>query len=100
MWTDIAVLQPKSSYKKGRPDWLFQGEVSPVRLDISDIDLSFPLMVLAFNDEEDYTKAIPVDVLEVKDRNEKIHLALSSGHYNIILSDTEQKAKKFELSVK
>jgi hypothetical protein len=57
-------------------------------------------MVLAFNDEEDYTKAIPVDVLEVKNQNEKIRLALSPGHYNIILSDTEQKAKKFELSVK
>ncbi|MBZ9629706.1 hypothetical protein LB465_02860 [Salegentibacter sp. LM13S] len=98
-WTDIAVIQPKTSYEKGRPGWLLEGKAKPVALDIADTDLSFPLMVLAFNKEEGYKRAIPVDIIEVKKREEEMYLALDPGEYIIVLANTEDKARKYELEV-
>ncbi|PKD19977.1 hypothetical protein APR41_14955 [Salegentibacter salinarum] len=95
-WTDIAIVQPKTSYDKGRPGWLFEGKAKPVAPAIADIDLSFPLMVLAFKKEEDYQRAIPVDIIEVKNRQEEMYLALDPGEYIIVLANTEEKQENMK----
>lgn len=100
MWTDIAILQPLTEFKNKRPGWIFDKEREKVKLELSDIDIQFPIMILAFNKDEDYSKAIPVDIMEIKKPNKTFYLSLKPGDYKIIATNKKQEARKFEIKVK
>ena len=100
MWTDIAILQPATEFINNRPSWIFDKERKKVKLELSDIDIQFPIMVLAFKKDEDYSKAIPVDIIEIKKPNKAVYLSLNPGAYTIIATNKKQESRKFKIQVK
>lgn len=99
-WADIAVLHPLSSYTAERPDWLFENGSKKVNLTLSDLDIEFPVMVLAFKKGEMISEAVPVDILEVADKNTPTLLALPKGRYEVVIANRKEEARKLALEVK
>ncbi len=98
-WTDIAVFHPNTEYINNRPNWLFENGNKSVYIKLEDIEIEFPIMVLAFKKGEDINKAIPVDLIEVKTKTENCNLGLKKGIYEIVLTNGKQSLK-FEQKVK
>jgi hypothetical protein len=86
-WTDIAVLHPETSYMDHRPSWLFSNDNEKVLVEIPKINLELPIMLMAFKKGEDINKAVPVDIVEMIDKNQKYSLALPVGSYELIYTD-------------
>jgi hypothetical protein len=99
-YTDMAVFHPITSYLYGRPNWLFDSENKEITIDLKDVNISFPVMVLAYFKDEDINTAIPTDIIEIQNKNDVGHLALKSGTYVIVVTNKMQKALKFVLKVK
>lgn len=57
-------------------------------------------MVLAYKKGEDINIAIPMDIIEVKDKRNLGFLALKTGKYDIVAANQKGDALKFELKVK
>ncbi len=79
---DVEVIHPRTKYKEGRPDWLYEnGRRVSYKVDISDLDLDFPILVKAFvPGEED---GVAVDAIELKNNYDKKVLVLAPGHYKV-----------------
>ncbi len=97
-YTDIAVFHPNTTYIDHRPNWLFDYGNKNVPINLSEVSIEFPVMVLAFNKVEDIDLAVPVDITEVQNRTESCHLGLKEGTYNIVITNGK-KSVKFEKSV-
>jgi hypothetical protein len=98
-WTDIAVFHPSTSYLEGRPHWLFKNGVQKVPIPISELNLEFPVFVMAYVKGEDVNTAVPTDLTEIEDIEEKAVLALNSGTYNIVVTNKQGDSRKFEIAV-
>ncbi|SMG52458.1 hypothetical protein SAMN05661096_03930 [Marivirga sericea] len=98
-WTDVAILHPNTQYLDGRPDWLFENGNKNVSVDLNDIPIEFPVMVLAYKKGEDINAAVPIDIVEVEKSTEKCHLALKRGDYEIVVTN-KTESYKFEREVK
>ena len=100
-WTDIAVIHPTTKYIDRRPHWLFSNDTQKVSIDLDDIDIDieFPVMVLAYKKGEDIGIAVPVDIVEVKNKNEVCTLGLKKGRYDIVVTN-KKESLKFEQKVK
>ncbi len=94
-WADIAVLHPNTEYVNDRPNWLFENGNKNISVELSDIPIEFPVMVLAFKKGEDINKAVPIDIMEVENKKENAHLALEKGAYEIVVTN-KVKSFKFE----
>lgn len=84
---DIAVLHKNTNYIHEKPDWLFTEGNKKVEVSIKNIPLKFPIMILAYPIKEDFKNAIPVDITEVKSKNDKCILALKKGEYKIVATN-------------
>lgn len=62
-------------------------------VDLTEFKSMFPVMVMAFKEGEDINQAVPVDILEVKEENDKAFLALPKGIYNVIVTNKKQSFK-------
>lgn len=89
-YTDIAVIHPTTQYTENRPNWLFNEGTLKQEIDLTGFGSMFPVFVLAFKEGEDIHEAVPVDITEVKNENQKAHLALSRGHYQIVITNKER----------
>ncbi len=98
-WRDISLFHPNTNYINGRPDWLFQNGNKNVSIEFTNIDIEFPVMVLAFKKGEDIKIAIPVDITEVTSNIEECHLGLKIGGYTIVVTNGNESLK-FEQNVK
>ncbi len=98
-WTDIAIFHPKTDYIDGRPNWLFENGNENVSIALADIQIEFPVMVLAYKKGENVNLAVPVDITEVQNRSENCHFGLKKGLYDIVVTNGkvtvifEQKVK-------
>lgn len=99
-WSDIAVFQPQINYVKGRPDWLLINNRKLVEIDLSDLKINFPVMVMAFKMGENINKAVPTDIIEVENINDNSPLVLKEGTYTIVVTNIKNNALKFEKVVK
>lgn len=97
-WTDIVVFHPNTTYINDRPSWLFKNGNKNVTVSLEDINVEFPVMVLAFKMGEDINTAIPIDITEVQNKKENCHLGLKKGDYEIIVTNGNQSFK-FQESV-
>ncbi len=86
-WTDIAVFHSNTHYELNRPHWLFTNQNQKVHIELTGVDLYYPLMVMAFEAGEDINQAVPVDLYEVSDSENKCALGLKKGDYNIVITD-------------
>lgn len=98
-YTDIAVFHPNTKYIDNRPNWIFENGNKNVLISINDIKLEFPVLVLAFNKGENINTAVPIDLTEIKNREESCHLGLKKGIYNIVITNGKESVT-FEQSVK
>jgi len=99
-WTDIAVFHPNTIYIDDRPNWLFKNGNKNIIVELKEIDILFPVMVLAFKKGENINNAVPIDIYEVKNKSINPHLALPKGKYEIVVVNKGNDAQKFELEVK
>lgn len=97
-WSDIAVFHPNTEYIDNRPNWLFENGNKNVSISLTDIQIQFPVMVLAFKKGEDINLAVPVDITEVKNQAENCNLGLEKGIYNIVITNGKASVK-FEQNV-
>jgi len=93
---DACVYHPRTIYKHGRPDWVFANGRQPIFLRGA-VTLPFPCMVFVYHDGEDYSKAVPADIVELKNEDDANHkaLALGKGDYYIIIRDTHNQTQVF-----
>jgi len=98
-WTDIAVFHPNTEYIDDRPNWLFENGNKNVSISLSDIQIEFPVMILAFKKGEDVNLAVPVDIKELENQTENCNLGLEKGAYEIVVTNGKQSFK-FEQKVK
>lgn len=97
-WSDIAVFHPNTLYIDNRPNWLFENGNKNVSISLTDIQIQFPVMVLAFKKGEDINLAVPVDITEVKNGAGNCNLGLETGIYNIVITNGKDSVK-FEQNV-
>lgn len=83
MSVDVNVYHPRTTYRAGRPDWVFTASRKPVAISQA-ITTEFPCLVLAYAAEEDKTQAVPVDIVELRGPQDKKALALGKGKYTIV----------------
>lgn len=92
-WCDIAVFHPNTDYLENRPDWIFDYPNQKTKIDLSDIRISFPVLILAFKKGEDITKAVPFDIHEVYNKAEDCFMGLKSGDYTIVVMNRTESVK-------
>jgi len=98
-YTDIAVFHPNTEYVDNRPQWLFKNDNEKVSINLTDIEIEYPVMVLAFKQGEDINLAVPIDLTEVENKIENCTLALKKGNYEIVVTNGKESFK-FERRVK
>ncbi|QXP60841.1 hypothetical protein [Olleya sp. HaHaR_3_96] len=98
-WADIAIFHPKTTYIDNRPNWLFNNENKHVSVPLFDIEIDYPIMILAFKKGDDIQTAIPIDIAEVESKTKKSTLALQKGVHTIVVTNGNQSFK-FEHDVK
>ena len=98
-YTDVAIFYPKTKLKDDRPEWIFGDGVKNVKIDLSLLDMNYPLMVLAFKANENPSNAVPLDILEIDETGIPCILALKRGRYSIVVYSKSEEAKKFALTV-
>ncbi len=98
-WTDIAVFHPNTEYLDSRPNWLFENGNENISITLTNIQIEFPVMVLAFKKGEDINLAVPIDITEVENKTENCNLGLKKGTYEIVITNGKQSIK-FEQKVK
>ena len=82
-----------------RPNWLFENGNKNVSISLTDIQIDFPIMVLAFKKGEDINLAVPIDITEVESKKDNCNLGLKKGVYEIVVTN-EKQSFKFEQKVK
>lgn len=97
-WTDIAIFHPNTQYIDNRPNWLFTNGNKNVSIQLTDIDIEYPVMVLAFKKGEYIHQAVPMDIVEISQKTDKCTLGLKQGVYEIIVTN-KKDSFKFEQTI-
>ena len=84
-WSDIAVLHPNTNFKNDKAIWI----KNQVEIDLTNLELNYPIMALAYLKNEDINTAIPADIIELQNKQDSISLHLEKGQYNIVITDSE-----------
>lgn len=94
---DLQIIHPKTHYRKGRPNWLFENESVLYELPFDSIQIKTPFFLAAYRPtREDGT---PVDIVEIKHRFTRLPLVLLPGDYKIKLFNRKE-SKSFDLTSK
>ena len=99
-WTDISLFHPNTQYINERPNWLFKNNNKGVKINLNNIDILFPVMILAYKKGENINTAIPMDIIEIENKNKLAFLSLKKGDYEIVVVNQIENARKFNLNVK
>ena len=89
-WFDRYVFHPRSTYRYGRPDYVYTFGRRPVLLDLSNVGVAGPYLIQAYRTGDDITSAVPRDVVEMKAPEERA-LALSPGDYTLLLTTPDRE---------
>jgi hypothetical protein len=99
---DAEVFHPRTNYVKGRPSWIMlpgRNYVSVNKNANIDVRIDFPFVIQAFSAEEDPSRAVPVDCIEVQNKDQDVALILNPGKYLLRLYNETQK-QEINFSVK
>ena len=95
---DIEVFHPRTTYINKRPDWLYMnGQRKAFNLDEKYLILGYPILVFAYYADENTDEAIPIDVFEIKSKDDIKPLVLPQGRFNIIFKNKENKIVKYQI---
>ncbi|MGE0568119.1 MAG: hypothetical protein AB7O73_09235 [Bacteroidia bacterium] len=98
---DAEVYHPKTNWKFGRPQWVFENGRTPYFIR-NKINLKFPCLVFAFikRERKQSKKAIPFDIIELKSATENKALSLKKGEkYTIDYMDVNFQEQTFDIQV-
>lgn len=98
-WADIAVFHPKTDYLNGRPSWLFSKESSLLHSKFKELEMTFPIMVLAYKKGEDINTSVPVDIIEVTTKEEIKNLILTEGAYTIVYTNKDGDSWRHDVKI-
>lgn len=96
-WFDRYVFHPRTTYRHGRPDYVYTFGQVPVYVDCEQLGADGPFLLQAYAAEDDLTKAVPRDVVETS-ADEARALALLPGKYQLLV--TLPDGAQFVASVK
>lgn len=97
---DINVYFPPTKYIFGRPDWLFKStKKRVVTIPFYKVNLNFPYIVYAYLEGENEKIATPIDVIEIKNSQDKKALALEEGTYTLKIQSISGKIQHLNLTV-
>lgn len=99
-WFDIMIFHPKTKMVHNRPDWILRNDKMKVNIDVKEIEIGKPFLAMAFKENEDYRKSVPVDIVEVEDNLEPITFALEKGYYHIVFQNQNHEARLKLVNVK
>jgi hypothetical protein len=94
-WMDIVVFHPNTSYTHKRPNWLLKDNHQFVKINLSNFKNDFPIMVMAFKEEDNIDEAVPIDIVEVTNSHDNCFLTLKKGKYKIVIINNNKKRKVF-----
>ena len=80
---DLVVFHPITTTQNNRPVWKFI-ERQKVKLKFSDVQIDYPILVFAFDINDDIAEAVPIDIIEVQNESSVITLGLKKGKYQIV----------------
>lgn len=95
-WFDRYVFHPRTSYRHGRPDYVFANGQIPVSINCQQLKMEGPYLLQAYGAEDDQTKAVPRDVVETSADKPRA-LALAPGTYRLLV--TLLSGKQFVASI-
>ena len=98
-WFDILVFHPKTIIEDGRPNWIFRNEKQKIQIRPDIYEIEFPVLVFAFKEGEDVSRAVPFDLVYSADKQKVINLALEKGAYTIIIQNLKEKALAIKVQV-
>lgn len=81
---DISVYHPDTKYIHGRPDWQVTDDKRTESINHK-ITIGLPCLAFVYRAGEDYEKAVPTDVIEIKNKEEDIHIILEKKQKNVIV---------------
>ena len=98
---DLQVIHPATTYKDGRPNWLFDVlDRKAYKVTTEDFDGKNNFLLQAFYKEELDT-AIPVDQLWIKEVSKDVTLALPKGAFTLkMVNVAGEVIKEWEVTVK
>ncbi|MEI7597423.1 MAG: hypothetical protein WCK02_16865 [Bacteroidota bacterium] len=95
---DIEVFHPRTAYINGRPDWLYMnGRRKAIIINKKYLTIGYPVLVFAYYYNEDIEEAIPIDVIEIKSKNDIKPLILPQGNFNIIIQNKQKKINTYQI---
>ena len=81
---DMVVFFPRTKYINGRPNWLtYDKNRKYYFVSLEQTKIVYPIMISAYYNGEDITKAVPADIVEIDKQNDKIGLVLNKGLYTL-----------------
>ena len=84
-------------YINGRPDWLLTNNKKTVAIH-DRITIGFPCLVFAYKDGEDIEQAVPVDVIELKGKNDSKKLILyKNTRYKVLIKNIAGEKQLIQL---
>jgi len=97
---DLTLILPKSQEINGRPSWLWQMNRKPVSIQQDKVEnISEPFLIESFIEGQSYD-GIPIDRIEIKDKNKLPSLALRTGKYRIRLTSKINEISEYSIHVK
>ncbi len=96
---DIFVYHPRTHLKYNRPSWLFSFYTPRIIND--EITIAFPVLVKAYFSNEDEKKAVPTDVIEIRDKKDLVALALTpKKKYKVVIINQSNQTQLMTLQTK
>lgn len=92
---DIYVFHPRTK-SENRPEWLVYGNRKKVNLDLKNLKIPFPCLVLAYleRDLKAVGQPVPYDVQTANEANSPVQLVIEKGKYQILIVDAQGKQWK------
>ena len=98
-WYDLRVFHPRWEYESGRPTWLqANGKRLPYSINPPALNFDPPYLVMAYSQNEDLEKAVPMDIAEWKDSMSAPILILPPGEYQVVIQNADSTGCKFIIS--
>ena len=80
------MIHPNTKFNENKAVWIEK----PTKINLSTFKIAYPIMVLAYLKNEDFSNAIPADISELKDENDTCILNLEKGAYNIVVTNSSK----------
>ena len=97
---DLRVYHPRTQYRHGRPGWLWYGNRRAYAIPPAKQTVGYPCLAFAYRSGEDAEKAIPVDIIELRGKEDRKPLVLPTGKFKVILRDEKGKTDTFVVEMK